>query len=96
MMGSCAFLVPAASYRFIRPGAYDARAALGLTLAGVPAVLLAAFIVKELDLDVVRWLVLVVVVYAALSMLWAARAGSSPPAVPEGKTREALSEKPTL
>ncbi|MCC6418354.1 MAG: sulfite exporter TauE/SafE family protein [Gemmataceae bacterium] len=72
MMGSCAFLMPVASVRFIRTEAYDARAALGLALAGVPAVLLAAFIVKDLPLDVVRWLVVVVVVYTATTMLRAA------------------------
>jgi len=69
MMGSCAFLMPAASLRFIRTGTYDPQAALGLTLAGIPAVLLAAYIVKELPLDVVKWLVVVVVVYTAVSML---------------------------
>lgn len=41
-------------------------------MAGIPAVLVAAFIVKELSLDVVRWLVIAVVIYTALSMLWAA------------------------
>ena len=38
MMGSCAFLMPAACVRFVRSGRYDLRAALGLTLAGTPAV----------------------------------------------------------
>jgi uncharacterized membrane protein YfcA len=75
MMGSCAFLMPFAGIRFIRKEKYDARAALGLTIAGIPAVLLAAFIVKEMPLDVVRWLVVIVVVYTAFSMLWAARTG---------------------
>jgi uncharacterized membrane protein YfcA len=73
MMGSCAFLMPVAGMRFINQGAYDARAALGLTLAGVPAVLVAAFIVRELPLEAVPWLVLVVVTYTAISMLLAAR-----------------------
>ncbi len=72
MMGSCAFLMPIAGIRFVRKGKYDPSAALGLTIAGIPAVLVAAFIVKELSLDVVRWLVVVVVIYTALSMLWAA------------------------
>ena len=48
MMGSCALLMPAASVRFVREGAYDPRAALGLTLAGIPGVLVAAFIVRSL------------------------------------------------
>jgi uncharacterized membrane protein YfcA len=73
MMGSCAFLMPVSGARFIRRGKYDSRAALGLLLAGVPAVLLAAFIVKELPLEVVRWLVVVVVVYTGFSMLRSAR-----------------------
>lgn len=72
MMGSCAFLMPVASVRFIRAGAYEMRAALGLAAAGVPAVLLAAFIVKSLPLTAVRALVTVVVVFTAVSMLRAA------------------------
>ena len=69
MMGSCAFLMPAASVRFVRSGRYDLPAALGLTLGGIPAVLLAAFVVKSLSLVTVKWLVVVVVVYTAVAML---------------------------
>jgi uncharacterized membrane protein YfcA len=69
MMGSCAFLMPIGSIRFIGKGSYSLRAAIGLAIGGVPAVLIAAFIVKSLDLYYVRWLVVVVVVYTALSML---------------------------
>lgn len=72
MMGSCAFLMPASSVRFIRKECYDVQAAVGLTLGGIPAVLLAAFLVKELNLETVRWLVVVVVVYTAAVMLWSA------------------------
>jgi len=74
MMGSCAFLMPVASIRFIRSGAYDPQAALGLTLGGIPAVLVAAFIVKELPLKYMLYLVIVVVIYTALNMLWTAYA----------------------
>jgi uncharacterized membrane protein YfcA len=72
MMGSCAFLMPVAGLRFIAAGSYDARAAIGLALGGVPGVLIAAFIVKQLPLVWLRWLVVVVVLYAAYSMLRAA------------------------
>jgi uncharacterized membrane protein YfcA len=72
MMGSCAFLMPAASVRFVRSGRYDLPAALGLTLGGTPAVLLAAFVVKSLSLVTVKWLVVVVVVYTAVAMLGSA------------------------
>lgn len=69
MMGSCAFLMPAASTRFIRLRAFDARAVVGLMVGGVPAVLIAAFIVKSMPLGAVRWLVVVVVVYTAVTLL---------------------------
>jgi uncharacterized membrane protein YfcA len=69
MMGSCAFLMPVASLRFIKFDAFSMRAALGLTLGGIPGVLIAAYIVKSLPLVTVRWLVVVVVLYAAIVML---------------------------
>jgi uncharacterized membrane protein YfcA len=73
MMGSCAFLMPAASVRFVRSGRYDLRAALGLTLAGTPASLVAGLLVKSLPVAAVNWLVVAVVVYTALAMLRSAR-----------------------
>jgi uncharacterized membrane protein YfcA len=69
MMGSCAFLMPVGSLKFIREKAYSLRVALGLSLGGIPGVLLAAYIVKSLDLKTVRWLVIVVVVYTAITLL---------------------------
>ena len=72
MMGSCAFLMPASSARFLRAKSADLQASQGLALGGVPAVLFAAFIVTSLPLDYVRGLVILVVLYTAVSMLRAA------------------------
>lgn len=80
MMGSCAFLMPVGSMRFIREGSYNLRAAMGLMIGGVPAVLAAAFIVESLSLYAVRWLVIVVVVYTAISMLMAGLSEGPEPA----------------
>lgn len=74
MMGSCAFLMPIASERFVKKRSYALRPSLGLTMAGVPAVLIAAIIVKSMSLTTVRWLVVVVVLYTSISMLRSARA----------------------
>jgi uncharacterized membrane protein YfcA len=82
MMGSCAFLMPVASARFIRERRFDLRASLGLLIGGLPAVLLAAFIIKSLSLTVVRWLVLVVVIYTAIGLLRAARREQAAASVP--------------
>lgn len=73
MMGACAFLMPVGGGAFVRSGRYDLRAALGLTLGGIPGVLIAAFVVKSLPLEWLRWLVVIVVLYAAAQMLMSAR-----------------------
>ena len=72
MMGSCAFLMPVASARFVRERGFELRPSLGLLIGGLPAVLIAALIVKSLDLTVVRWLVLAVVLYTAAGLVRAA------------------------
>ncbi|NQU49625.1 MAG: TSUP family transporter [Planctomycetes bacterium] len=72
MMGACAFLMPVASARFIKRKSYRPQPALGLTLGGIPGVLIAAFVVTSMPLTAVRWLVVVVVSYTAASMLHAA------------------------
>ena len=73
MMGSCAFLMPVGGERFVRSGRYDARGAIGLALGGIPGVLVAAYVVKSLPIAWLRWLVLIVVLYAAAQMLSSAR-----------------------
>lgn len=77
MMGSCAFLMPVGSYRYIRSGRYSAKAAIGLTIGGLPAILLAAYGVESLSLGAVRWLVALVALYAAVMLLRSAQRGTN-------------------
>jgi uncharacterized membrane protein YfcA len=72
MMGSCAFLMPPASYKFIKSGAYNRKAALLMAIPGTIAVLIAALVVKSLPLDVLRWMVIVIVLYTSATMFRAA------------------------
>ena len=53
----------------------DLRIVVGLALGGIPAVLVAALIVKEMDVDVLRWVITVVVFYTAVVMARAAITG---------------------
>lgn len=69
MMGSGAMMAMAGGLRFMKAGRYDSRAALGLTLGGIPGVLIAGLLVKSLPLSILRWMVVVVVAYAAIVML---------------------------
>jgi uncharacterized membrane protein YfcA len=80
MMGSCAFLLAFGGVRFIRSGRYDRQAALGLALGGIPGVLIAVYLVKSLPIVWLRWLVLVAVIYAALSLLAAGLSATRRPA----------------
>ena len=83
MMGSCAMLMPVCGMRFVRSERIDLRVVIGLALGGIPLVLVAAFLVKSLELATLRWGVVVVVLYAAILLL---RSALSPAA-------ESLAEK---
>src|SRR6266542_1327929 len=73
MMGSCAFLMSISGMRFVRAARYHPSAAVGLTLGGIPALFIAAFLVKTMPLVAVRWLVVLVVLYTAITLLLAGR-----------------------
>lgn len=89
IMASGASLMGAGSgIRHVQIGQVDFRIVIGLTLGGIPAVLVAALIVKTMPLDILRWLVFVVVLYAAATMAMASlrgrrdeKAGVSPAAL---------------
>lgn len=99
MMGSCAFLQPISGSRFLREGRYHLSASVGLTLGGIPALLIAAYIVKSLPLAAVRWVVLFVVLYTAVALLRAGwreastlrRKPVAPPGRGSGLTSDPLS-----
>lgn len=78
MMGACAFLMPVSGLRFVRSQRIDLRVVLGLALGGIPAVLLAAYVVKSLPLVALRWGVVVVVLYAAVVLLREAMSANKP------------------
>jgi uncharacterized membrane protein YfcA len=74
MMSSGAMMAMVGSFQFMKAGRFDRNAALGLTLGGIPGVLIAGLLVQSLPLDVLRWMVVLVVVYAATMMLRSALA----------------------
>jgi uncharacterized membrane protein YfcA len=76
--------MPMASLRFLRAGKFDRTAALGLTIGGVPGVLLAAFVVRSLPLEAVRVLVVVVISYTAVRLWRDSRSETAAAARPDG------------
>jgi uncharacterized membrane protein YfcA len=68
MAAGAAVMGAGACVRHIQMGQMNLKVVIGLALGGVPAVLVAAFIVKAMPLELLRWLVIVVVLYAAAVM----------------------------
>ena len=64
-----------AGARHIQLGTIELKVVLGLAIGGIPAVFVAAFLVKSMPVEMLRWLVIIVVLYAAAVMLRASMLG---------------------
>lgn len=80
MMGSAALLMVTSGARIVSARPLNLALVLGMAIGGVPAVLIAAFIVRALPLEQLRWGVVAVVTYAGVTMLRAAASRRSTPA----------------
>lgn len=78
MMGACALLMPWCSIRFVRTSSYDPKASFGLTALGIVGVLIAAYIVKSLPLTILKWVVVVVILYTSIMMFRSIKKKDSP------------------
>ena len=88
MMGSCALLQPVASVRFFQTGRFAWGPSFGLAIGGTIGVFIAAYIVKSLPLVALRWLVIIVIAYAALAMLRSAAREPQSRAVDSGNVAQ--------
>src|SRR5438067_8849432 len=68
MAGAAALMWSSGGIRHINTGQIDLRVVIGLTVGGIPAVFVAAYIVVTMPVELLRWLVLAVVLYAATIM----------------------------
>jgi uncharacterized membrane protein YfcA len=84
MMASDGMLQPVASLGFFRSGRFSHVSSLGLTVGSFVGVPVAFFLVKNLPIPIMRWLVTAVVTYAAVSMLRSARVSATPESVVVG------------
>jgi uncharacterized membrane protein YfcA len=83
MASAASFSGVAAAARSIHVVRLDYRIVLGLALGAMPAVLVAAFIVKEMPTTMLRWLVVVVVSYAGATLILSATRRTPVAPVPE-------------
>jgi uncharacterized membrane protein YfcA len=75
MAAGASLMGAGASVRHVQIGEIDLRVVVGLAIGGIPAVIVAALIVKSMPIVLLRWLVIVVVFYAAAVMARAAIRG---------------------
>lgn len=66
MMGSCAFLMNAACFKFIKEGKYDRRAALYLAVFGCIGVFIAYKVACFFSLTTLTYIICVVMIYTAI------------------------------
>ena len=69
MMGACTFSVPVGSVQFIKLDDYSRKITLFTATFGVLGVLIAVFLVKSLNTYLLKWLVVIVLLYSAYTML---------------------------
>lgn len=73
--GACAYLIPAASIRFVKESrksqkkVYDRKATLIYSTIGLIGPLVACFIITSLPLTILKWIVAIVVTYTAITMI---------------------------
>lgn len=73
MAASASLILPTAAVRFFRSGRFDGRTAIGLAIGGIPGVLIAVFVVKELNVNLLRWLVVAVLLYTSVTLYRSSR-----------------------
>ena len=69
MMGACAFLTSITGLKILRHPEIDLRIVLGISIGAIPAIIIAAYVVKEIPLHMLRWLVIAIVLYAGGLMM---------------------------
>src|SRR3954463_1671089 len=75
MAAGASLMGAGASFQHVRIGKVDLRIVLGLAIGGIPAVLIAYYLVVSMPIAYLRWLVFVVVLYASAGMAHAALRG---------------------
>ncbi|WP_421311355.1 TSUP family transporter [Aeromonas sp. 603757] len=79
MMGSTAVLSVFSAGTFIRKGVFDAKAVLAVAIFGPIGVVLAAMLVKSMDMEMLKWLVAFIVIYTSWTMYASWRAARRSP-----------------
>jgi len=72
MMGSSAYLMPVASLKFIKEGAYNRKASLAIAIFGIFGVFIGYRFIKMLNLNALKFIIIIVMAYSAVSLFYSA------------------------
>ena len=70
MMGSSAYLMPVASIKFVKEGAYNRKASLAIAAFGAIGVFVGYQFISMLNLDALKFIIVIVMAYSAISLLY--------------------------
>jgi len=70
MMGGCTFSCAVGAMEFVRLGGYNRKPTLWIASFGLLGVAAAVYLVKSMDVEVIKWVVFIVVLYAALDLIY--------------------------
>ena len=68
MYGTCAFLIPIGGFKFIKEGRYDRRFGLICNTVGLIGTFTAFFLVTNVPIYWLKWLVTAVLIYTSIVM----------------------------
>lgn len=92
MFGAYTFLMPSAGFKFLKEGALDLKANLVGQIAGTIGVVVAVFLVKQLPLTILSWIVVCVLVYTSGMMFYSAFKKKPVQSIKEETIAEAIAE----
>jgi uncharacterized membrane protein YfcA len=69
MMGGCAFSCAVGAMEFVRLGGYYRKPTLWFSTVGLVGVAAAVYLVKSMNVDLIKWVIFVVVLYASFDLL---------------------------
>lgn len=69
MMGACTFSVPVGSMEFIKYGQYSRKITLFAATFGVAGVLTGVYMINQLDVSMLQWVVAAILFYSGTNML---------------------------
>lgn len=74
LMGCCAFVMATCGYNFMKNNAYEVKNSTGLSIGYTIGVLIASFIVISIDVSILKWIIIIAILYASISLLLSAKA----------------------